>query len=1302
MYLFLNLVASQLISLSNFRVGSHSSLALSLPTFIPGSPFPFSLSGSYNISNSKDPLIISSFSLIETYTKKYPGSQESLLISNNILYSVWDSGLVLYNVSNPSNITILSEISYTTNSILIVYPVSLSTGNYLLSIETGGILRVLNITSGTEITAMKVTYPMINTLSCAFLIDINYVWAFPYNSSFVTVIRLDLLVTFSSSIYRSFSAAALYNATSMINFAIYQKLAYICDSAKGISVFDVESTLESPTSTPLLIDILEHPLLFGNITSCSFNENLLAVSTSQSILVYTLPFLGVNSIYQISGINFVQASASFTVGFSSNKAYVYSNLLSVTQAAIAIQSLQLNSWTIGGNTLFGNTDKTIVVYSIAIPSITFPGQSSNYQYKGTLVVNSISYPVVIIGSDMPAVIPFMGAYPGSGYLQPNTIQNYMYSSLYSLYLPLSNYYAGNDLVYSLNTTIGEAAVIDKYVVASAASYSLQFTTVSAVPEIVLLGSLTAVQILQINGILLDSTTTVIPSATSAQINGYTLYQSNLVIESYVNSDTPSVIQDYYSLKGSLLQTVNLGNIKNSSKMLASSQYLYVLRENCVDVYTAGSLVMSLCEDTILPSLTLSIVDIAICNGLCVLDANNGVLIFQYGSFAYTVLSLPNDSYTSLVSNSQYVLAFTSTEIYEVLLADLSYTTFALPCTPSLVSISYQFLSLQCSNVVIIDLYGESFANIYTQMALTGPFIVTGSQPFTGTGFSFNNGYMTVYSIGFTQQSALLPTNNNMTGSWGSISLSTPDKVVEGKITITASQLGAQVSTVIALSVWNTQYLQQNSSFDVASSELTNGIINLLSQNFSAAVPLNAFKGNNITYALTLNGTLFLPSTNCLESQVVCIESKISTLSTISPGFIVYDIWLGNNILVLSVDTKIQVYTVINSIPSLISTISFAGCFTYPSVTCLFLAILSDGNTLICGSMATTASGIAEYFIFVGDLAGSVSDIFQISYEPEWMTVSQINGVHVYLYEGIGIYVFQILLGKITMVSYITTASLQVELQPITAEYFNSTMILVGDSSLGAVLVSSDGKKASTYIKIPAEYSTLMNLYTLQDSVIMLFYPGDGCKISTSNFSVVQNYYKLYSNGYIPGSMQGALDETENLLIYPVYHQPSTGYLRVLNLLTGDIYTELFITNSGPSQYYRRVLSGGNGIIYHDLSIGSNGLGLSTLKIREYVTVYLGMNKKEANTTMQLMGISGNYSLGIGSVEVWFEKNKSSNGGSSDNSELIGKWWFWVTIAAVIGAIAISGLVIYRKLRKSRMSDQESDSKAQINESFIDA
>ena len=239
MYLFLNLVASQLISLSNFRVGSHSSLALSLPTFIPGSPFPFSLSGSYNISNSKDPLIISSFSLIETYTKKYPGSQESLLISNNILYSVWDSGLVLYNVSNPSNITILSEISYTTNSILIVYPVSLSTGNYLLSIETGGILRVLNITSGTEITAMKVTYPMINTLSCAFLIDINYVWAFPYNSSFVTVIRLDLLVTFSSSIYRSFSAAALYNATSMINFAIYQKLAYICDSAKGISVFDV-------------------------------------------------------------------------------------------------------------------------------------------------------------------------------------------------------------------------------------------------------------------------------------------------------------------------------------------------------------------------------------------------------------------------------------------------------------------------------------------------------------------------------------------------------------------------------------------------------------------------------------------------------------------------------------------------------------------------------------------------------------------------------------------------------------------------------------------------------------------------------------------------------------------------------------------------------------------------------------------------------------------------------------------------------------------------------------------------------
>ena len=156
--------------------------------------------------------------------------------------------------------------------------------------------------------------------------------------------------------------------------------------------------------------------------------------------------------------------------------------------------------------------------------------------------------------------------------------------------------------------------------------------------------------------------------------------------------------------------------------------------------------------------------------------------------------------------------------------------------------------------------------------------------------------------------------------------------------------------------------------------------------------------------------------------------------------------------------------------------------------------------------------------------------------------------------------------------------------PISAEYYNESTILVGDLYMGAVFIQQN--TLYQYISIPSN-GLLSRLYSLNTSIIMLLSSGDGYQVSTLNFTILQHYYTLYPNSNIPSNFKGAINENEGILIYPIYLQSShIGYIRVVNVTSGYIITDFFITLDPATMLPSRkiALSIVNPyVFFHDLS-----------------------------------------------------------------------------------------------------------------------
>ena len=131
------------------------------------------------------------------------------------------------------------------------------------------------------------------------------------------------------------------------------------------------------------------------------------------------------------------------------------------------------------------------------------------------------------------------------------------------------------------------------------------------------------------------------------------------------------------------------------------------------------------------------------------------------------------------------------------------------------------------------------------------------------------------------------------------------------IKLTASNLYMTSQETIYLTLLNTaNYIYYTTSYNRSSSNFTSGSI-YVSENFQNYLPLEAFSGNDLDFALALNGSTsnIIPATEQCVSPAVqfCVENKTFEFQTIPYTMNDFDVF--ENLLVFTNSENITVYNV---------------------------------------------------------------------------------------------------------------------------------------------------------------------------------------------------------------------------------------------------------------------------------------------------------------------------------------------------------------------------------------------------------
>ena len=494
-YFLVNLVYSQTIPLDNFHIGPKDQLTIFLPDFISEGIGEFSLTGSYNESFESDSLKI--YNTLESkavFEKEYPSIESGFQVYYNTLYDKWEHGVVIYDITNPYNITNRLVLDYTNNTVISVSP---TLSGFIISLETGGIFRVINETSGEEFIEMQFIEDINNIISCSYLAYLGYYWAFPYNSTQISAIRFDFSSN-SAVLYRRYESSAFNNVLNIASFEIYNMIAYICDSLKGVLSFLIQDSLENTNIDPTLLEIFQHPLLFGQINNCIIANNRISVLTDTNAIVYSINNFNFIAIYQSNGPISCQHNFEFTIiQTSDNRIQVYLSTDTIKNQLIADKTITLDSLFLFAAPrsyiliyLLTSNSTTFEVFRVYNPTILFNPQDKNYEYNGIISINNneMSFPIKVVASTTSGIFTFLGPYPEYGYSRPLWIGSYLNWGSFDLRVSLSYYFSGNNVSYSLYGSQGTTKVIEKIEFISSYEISFQYNNYSAVPNLLLLAS----------------------------------------------------------------------------------------------------------------------------------------------------------------------------------------------------------------------------------------------------------------------------------------------------------------------------------------------------------------------------------------------------------------------------------------------------------------------------------------------------------------------------------------------------------------------------------------------------------------------------------------------------------------------------------------------------------------------------------------------------------------------------------------------------------------------------------------------
>lgn len=1277
MFYFLYLTLVQAI---NFHITPDSELSLPLPELLQSESYSCSIKGKFNISTSLPPLITKGLQLSSTIKKSSSSADSVFLINNKILYS-GSTVLSIFNFSDPFNISKLNELNYAETDIIAVQPTS---GNLLISVEQNGLFRVINLTSNTEIPALQLNLPLINPISCIFLQDLDYWWAFWYNSSSMLVVKFELSKNLASSLFKTLSLSSFSECSGLMRVNIMRSVFYVCDSKKGILTYDLSPVIYTNTGLPSLIADFQHPLLYGQVGYCSLTENFLTVTADKALIIYSLPFLNVVRIYTGEyGLSY--STGNLSVSLSNNHFQVFNLSLYSIFVPVVDTIVDAYNWAQSDQFILASDEDNIFVYLCVEPSLNFPVQYSNYYYKGVLTCGNDKLDIMINASFSSGLFDYRGVSLNSGFLQPNYLSNYTYGEPFEIYLPISNYFSGNNLSYGASCEVGscqivnfEKKILDKVLGFGEMNYGMIRGNLSV------LVNRNSIYSLMFNGDFTVYFDGIVKNSNNVQdINCVGLMDGYIYVE-YINSNQINV-QEIISGNGRIIFNKNIEQVEYCNDIIMYRKFAVILRLDCVEVYDVSKnsflFISSMCFKE-------SSLKISTCEGLCILLNNTSLYQYSLPSLSNPVLQFEfKEAISQLLSSSSYLIAISDTTIYKFSLPSFNLLHSPIICESSLYSLSLQYLSSKCEDLYIIDLNSPSFSSIISSVPYLSSLSFDSTSSFPSIGFSFSGQIFSLYSFGSNITSSMVPSQFNQSSIWVYLTISNDLLELKDSLNLTAESENQFKNKSVEIVLWNAQYLVQNQDFDPNSNRLTSGSIDLRNDDFIGIVPENSFIGNNITFSVIIDEKYVNPSNNCERFKDFCVETKYFDLFSIPTDLPISDFSIVQDTLMTSSGAYINIYDISNTNPVLQN--SFKVIDSQNRIfQCLKIILLSDLSNFICSGVYSSSSGLGMYYILLVTTSGEILSEFQIYYQVEWLMVSEKDFIYLYIYEGVGLY--HILLNKsIELIAYYSSSTFQVPFSPVSAEYFNASATIIGEKTLGICLIMDNQLFP---LMSPPFNSVLTDFFILNDSVLILTESAEGYLISLNDSSIIRHFYKLYPTGYIPFNMQSAINYELGLVIYPIYTSDNSGFLRVLKYETGQIFTDIYINSFQPYSFFRRILIKNDKqiLIFHDLAVKDGSVTVQVLGIREEIRVYLKSKDRDDNRILQLSGSVGGKSLQFSQVLLRYESGFDDS--SSSSEELSHEWWVWFLVAlAVLAGIGIVAVVLvcwWRRRKLGKMKEEQ--------------
>ena len=991
LYLVHGQTISQIHSLENMKTGLSEGLKLDLYSMIRGPNLTFSISGSYTPSYpASDVKIYQNLNLPFSFKKPAKSGQLQSYSSLQIDYF----RKLLYTIDSP-NVSVWSLSSFPNLTQVVSYPIKVNSGYQIVSLQLINFrmfpgkplqrlaftvdfksntyyTRVLNFTdlnNVTEILDLQRTKVYQDYNRASYYQDSDYVWAFYYTESLIYVVRFKMIGDLSSQDMYTIEASTFNVADiSPVSISFYSKKGYYCDSALGVYQLSVDFINSTSANFPITQKLFA-PSTLGSIVSCTINQGILTVDTDGGTALYTLPSLEQLILFpqylnDADEDNYGMISnADYTVGWINTKNTRRTSLRVYSSSTNFLDSLVIDldvdyilrgdtsnidpSFTLykpvsGQNTfIIINAANYLFVYEIEDGSyLYFPPQSQSYTFKGSLTAfdgqSSVVYPLSLQGIDDNSTKIFTGRghYNGEGYPAPTIYSSYVLStniSVYTTYIPLSNYFSGPNITYSLTISKGlknldllaiytpskmEQISTTPVTISGDFNYFEVFPVTTGTDIVVILNGNTLIIFLYVNlGLKSEMPYTFSDSVTPSLVTVSNLDKYYIVVEcTGVNSNneyftewnvfTYSATSNLFSFLG---QTTMVNRDPSSKILLLSSfNQFFSLAGNSIDSFTLDSFsgVMTYdfsINDTVLnPSFDFTPVTFATFDKFYVFDYFQGLMYIE---------SLNNTSeFKAITSNltfpSSYdvTLQFDQTSIYLTNTGFNYSKIYVIPLTldsyivlpnincalPTSLSLSQDFYSQVCTTgsnffVQLFDNYADTYTSLFSEVfpGSVGLFRIGSLLGYKAVSGYFSDGTKIIgYTIGQVGNSSFNPTfpydvtpaDDQSQVIWSQVTLTFNDLYYSSEydfeLALSASNSYGSSSVKLDFSLLNSKnYIKQSSSYESSGSNFTSAGI-LLKEDFEGPIPLDALNGNNVSYGFLINNT----QENQVTESVSCEDS----------------------------------------------------------------------------------------------------------------------------------------------------------------------------------------------------------------------------------------------------------------------------------------------------------------------------------------------------------------------------------------------------------------------------------------------